>query len=207
MNTNENKEGSRYFIKLPKIRSTVKTLSFFWLSFTFVVIAFFLIFAIKPTLVTIAKLNKEIEDKTLASTQLQKKIDSIVAAQDVYAKNSSNIYLLNDAFPNKSEFPKIAYFFEQIATDSGVNLTSLNIEKVEEKALPAKEPSSLQNSQLNFSVSVSGDYPNLKGFIAKLESSRRILILENTVFSRTKKEESFELTLFISGRASYEKKF
>ncbi len=194
MNTDENKEESRYFIRLPKIKSTVKTRSFFWLSFTFVTIAFFLTVAIKPTLVTIAKLNKEIKDKTLASAQLQKKIDSIVAAQDIYAKNSGNLYLLDEAFPNKSEFPKIVYFFEQIATDSGVNLTSLNIGKVDEKTPP-----------LNFSVSVSGDYPNLKNFISKLESSRRILVLENATFSRIKKEEVFGLMLSVSGQSSFKK--
>lgn len=209
MNTEEKEryyQNRRYFVKLPKISYSAKTRSFAWLALTIFMISFFLIVAIRPTLVTIAKLNKEIKDKTQASKQLQNKIDAIITAQDIYARNADNLALLDEAFPEKSEFPVLAYFFEQTATASGVTLKSLNFERIGGATQGDKSTSSLSSLPLNFSITASGDYLKLKDFLKELESSRRILKIEASTFNRVKKADVFELLLSISGQASFGKK-
>lgn len=203
---NDYQASRRYFVSIKRITQTTKIRSFTWLSVTIFTITFFLIVAIRPTLVTIAKLNKEIKDKTQASKELQKKIDSIVAAQDIYARNSDNLTLLDEAFPEKSEFPRLAFFFEQIATSSGVVLKNLGFERIEDVNLKAKDTSSSLALPLNFSVLTNSDYLKLKAFLKESESSRRILKIEAATFSLIKKEDSFELQLSITGQASFRKR-
>lgn len=209
MNPGEKEEyhrSRRYFVGIPRGPRASQTKSFVWLSVTIFTISFFLIVAIRPTLITIAKLNREIKDKTEANEQLQKKIDTLIVAQEVYARNSDNLALLDEAFPEKSEFPRLAYFFEQTATASGVTIKSLNFERIGGTSTKSQDVSSSPGQSLNFTLSVSGDYLRLKDLLKELESSRRILKITESSFSRVKKGEEFELQLFISGEASFGKK-
>lgn len=208
MSLNTENEYGRYhrsLFNLRKITQGSKNRSYLWLSLTIFTVCFFLILAIQPTLVTIAKLNKEIQDKTEASQKLQTKINSIVAAQNEFAKNSENFFLLDEALPEKSEFPRLAFFFEEIATSSGVNLNSLNFDGIEESVANPEGSISPGTRQLNFSVTVSGDYPKLRDFLITLESSRRILKIEKSTFNQDKKEDIVELSLSVRGQTSYGK--
>lgn len=195
----------RYFFSLGKISKTPQVRSFAWLSLTLFAIAFFSLMAIRPTLVTIAKLNREIKDKKEAKQKLQTKINAIVAAQAQYAKNMDNLPLLKEALPEKSEFPRLAFFLEENASASAVELKALSFEKigVAEKESP-QSPSSGPNL-FQFSLSVGGDYPNLKDFLNRLESSRRILKIDSFSFNQIKKEESWQLGLRVAGQASFSK--
>lgn len=199
---NEYYRYSRYFLDLRKIAQTAKTRSFVWISLTIFTICFFLVVAIQPTLVTIAKLNKEIKDKKEASLQLQKKIDSIVAAQGEFAKNIDNLPFLDEALPEKSRFPQLAFFLENLASEEGVTLNSLSFGKTE---INPKSDTSRKNSSslLNFQVGVTGDYLKLKNFLKNLEVSRRLIKTENLSFSPVKSETTKEISLLISGEAYF----
>lgn len=209
MNSGEKEQyqrSRRYFVNIPRGPRSSQTRSFVWLSVTVFTIIFFLVVVIRPTLITIAQLNREIKDKTEANEQLQKKIDALVVAQEVYARNSDNLALLDEAFPEKSEFPRLAYFFEQTATASGVTIKSLNFERIGAASTKEQDAPSSSNQSLNFTLSVNGDYLRLKDLLKELESSRRILKITESSFSRVKKGEEFELQLFISGQAYFGKK-
>lgn len=199
---NEYYRYSRYFLDLRKIAQTAKARSFAWISLTIFTICFFLIVAIQPTLITIAKLNKEIKDKKEASLQLQKKIDSIIAAQGEFAKNIDNLPLLDEALPEKSQFPRLAFFLENLASAEGVTLNSLSFGKTE---INPKIDTSRKNafSLLNFQVGVTGDYLKLKNFLRNLEVPRRLIKMENLTFSQVKSETTKEISLLISGEAYF----
>jgi len=193
-----------YFL-LPQLVRTPKTRSFAWLSLSIFTISFFLIVAIQPTLVTIVKLNREIKDKTEASQKLQNKIDAIVAAQNEFAKNSDNLPLLEQALPEKSLFPRFAYFIEEEAAAWPITLKSLLFEKIGETKKTSKQDTSPQANFFNFNLAVTGDYPILKSFLKELESSRRIIQIESSVFNQTSKEEPWVLSLSIQGKVFFEK--
>ncbi|HUV72625.1 MAG TPA: type 4a pilus biogenesis protein PilO [Clostridia bacterium] len=195
----------RYFTNLSKGVGSKKISSFAWLSLSIFTVSFFSLMAIRPTLVTIAKLNREIKDKRLASQKLQEKIDSIIAAQAEQAKYVDFFPLLDEALPGKSEFPRLAYFFEQIASSSGVQLKTLSFERIESDPKSFQKRPLLVNS-FNFTVSATGQYLTLKEFLNQLEASRRILKTETAFFEEIKKEDFSELSLRVSGQASFEKK-
>lgn len=154
-----------------------------WLSLSVFTVVFFLIMAIRPTVITITKLIKEIEEKEAASLLLDKKINSLIAAQKVYAVNSQRLPMLNQALPEKSEFPWLANFLDGAALSSQVELSSLSFEKIN---LNPQKSSPCQ--LINFSTNAKGDYLNLKNFVSLLESSRRLIKIELTGISETKKK-------------------
>jgi len=202
---NEFPRYRRYFTDLGRLSQRLPIRSFGWLSFTILVITFFALAAIKPTLVTIAQLNKEIEDKTEANQKLQQKISSIVAAQKTYTKNINLLPLLDEVLPEKNEFPQVAIFLEELASSSGVELRSLGFEKVFTKKTVSAENKdvNLSSMPLNISLGVAGEYSNLKEFLKGLESSRRVIKVESTSFSQSKKAEDWELSLQFTGNAFF----
>lgn len=201
---NEFFQYKRYFTNLKQGATSKKMSSFAWISLSIFTVSFFSLMAIKPTLVTIAKLNREIKDKREASQKLQEKINAIVAAQAEHAKYVEFFPLLDEALPEKSEFPRLAYFFEEIASRSGVQLKTLGFERIESSPqLSSKKPA--QVNAFSFTVSAGGQYSSLKEFLNQLESSRRILRIEIASFGEVKKKESSELSLQVGGQASFEK--
>ncbi|RJR25951.1 hypothetical protein C4578_00610 [Candidatus Microgenomates bacterium] len=192
----------RYFSDVQRLYQTEQIKSFIWLSLSISTAAFFLIMAIKPTLVTITSLRKEIKEKREASEKLQQKIDAIVKAQEEYAKNAEYMALLDEALPKQNEFPQLALFFETAASSSGVELRTINFEKVgsQPKAVKGKET---QTSSFNFSINVIGQYQQLKDFLGFMEASRRMVKIKETSFSESKNKEEPVLMLIITGEATF----
>jgi len=175
--------------------------SFAWLSLSVFTVTFFLVVAIRPTIITITKLIKEIEEKEAASLLLDQKINSLVAAQKVYSANSHRFPMLDQALPQRSEFPWLANFLDNTALSSQVELSSLSFEKINILAPLLSQTTKKSSYQLiNFSIIARGDYLNLKSFVSFLESSRRLIKMETTSISEIKKrgEESSNAALQLS---------
>lgn len=213
-NKTANEIYSRYQPSSPKFQKILqdkKNQSLAWLSLTIFTVCFFLIVAIKPTLVTIAKLNKEIKDLALANQNLQKKINAIVEAQNEFAKYSDELFLLDQAVPDSSDFPRLAYFLEQANSTEGLELKSLSLDKIGQTVGSSNSTSSSSSElkSLTFSISSSGDYLKLVNFLKDLESSRRILKLTSTSFNQTKNEKdqtsTYELSVILSGQSPFGK--
>lgn len=199
-------------INLQKLAKDKKARSFAWLSMTIFAISFFSVVAIRPTLVTIAKLTREIKDKKEANKQLEDKINTLIAAQDEYVKNSDNIFLLDQSLPKKSEFPLFAFSLEQLASGSGIEIKSFSFEKIFITKNTNAKLANQAYSILGFSLTASGDYFKLKDFISKLETSRRIIKVDGVSFKQAKKKTtqaselpSSEIVISVSGKAFFEK--
>jgi Tfp pilus assembly protein PilO len=197
---------------LQQFSQTKQAKSFTWLSLTLVTTAFFVLVAIEPTLVTIAKLVREIKVKREANKNLEEKIKSLVAAQAAYVKNSDNLFLLEEALPKKNEFPSLASFFEQKAEVSLVEIKTISFDKLTIGEDKDKNRSEQGKGPLSFSfsISVTGKYQNLKEFLRNLETSPRIIFLETTNFNPVKikieNDVSTELSLSITGNVFFEQR-
>lgn len=194
----------RRFSKTPEAHS------FAWLSLTIFVISFFLIVAIKPTLVTVASLNRERKEKEEANQKLEAKIKNLIVAQDEFVKNSENIFLLDEALPKNSQFSYLAYFFEENAQSFQLNINSLTFEKINPSVAWPNKTLVFPLSFFNFSLSLSGDFPNLKNYIDRLEFFRRIIKIDSVAFrqvkSKKQEEETEEkISVNISGKVFFEK--
>jgi Tfp pilus assembly protein PilO len=146
-------------------------------------IVFFTIFAIRPTILTIADLIKEIEDKQEIEQQLQRKIAALASAQEEYQLLQDKIQLLDQAIPSKPELVRTLKVIEKIATENKVIVSNLRATAIpEEEDVSVASADQLTRIDLYISLQAVGDYPSLRDFVEALHQYRRAIVVEEVSF-------------------------
>lgn len=140
----------------------------------FIIFAFFVIFAIRPNLLTAFNLQKELQDLKLQNREFESKIQKIVAYQTILEQYRDDLPLLDQAVPPSPELAKVIEDVRQSATDSGVLVDTLSIERVDYKA------KSKERGVHAFSVNVNAaaKREQLQSFLDLLISQRRLKSVE-----------------------------
>ncbi len=148
-----------------------------------ITIIFFTIFAIRPTLLIIADLIKEIDDKQTLDQQMQKKIAALASAQEEYQLVQDKISLLDQAIPSSPELIKSLKTIEKIAGENKVIISNLKVSAIpEEKQVAITRVDQLSRTDIYFNLQAVGDYPALKNFAAALNQYRRAFVVEEVSF-------------------------
>ena len=173
-------------------------------------IAFFGLFAIRPTLVTIASLMKEIEDKQMVAQKLEEKINALARARSEYEAISAELFLVEEALPQNTNLSLFVRQIETLAVQSGVSLQAIQFGETPILGELSSKPDSKKTQQkekelstITFNLSVTGDYQNLKGFLQGLEEFRRLVVPSTFAFKKEKSKEGEQLLLNITGEAYY----
>ena len=146
-------------------------------------ILFLGVFAIRPTIITMSDLLKEIETKKQLDDQLTKKIASLQTAQNQYLNIQDNLPLLEQAIPDQPQVIYTAKIIEKIAASSNVIIENLIVEELPED-ISVTVPFSQKSKQLlNVSVRIMGDYVSIRSFVENLRTSRKSFVVESVVFS------------------------
>ena len=183
------------------------------------VIIGFGLFAIKPTLLTIIELNKQINAKEETLSLLDQKIDALEEAQGIFSRNRDLVELLSTAVPN-SPFPvRYSRQLEGLSKRAGTSIISVSTGEavlsgashVKQDASQAQDLELLESidtypsevSSLVYTIDVSGDYPSIVLFLQQLESLRRSIFID--IFSMRLEDETLGegLIFSISGRVPY----
>lgn len=162
-------------------------------------IAFFGFFAIRPTLVTIGGLLKEIKDKKAVVTQMDQKIDNLTKAQANYTRIKNDLDLVNESLPIDPDLPILIKQLESLARLSSVAIDSVRFEKTNLQG----EIETEGNQTVGFSLALVGNYENLKEFLNSLDTLRRIISVESFAFTSKKEKEINLLVLTINAKAHY----
>lgn len=192
-------------------KPTIKAYSEIILSLATIIM--FAIFALRPTLLTIAGLIKEIEAKEKTIVVMDGKIENLAKAQALYYQETENIQLLYSAIPEK---PSPDVFIRQIEGTSQKHSTRpsfLSIGKVtllgESKKEASKDkpdsPSS-EAEKISASINVAADYFVLTNFLSSLEHLRRPFELGSLDLKTGKSEKGQTLMLSVKGRVPFLKK-
>ncbi|MGB9707672.1 MAG: type 4a pilus biogenesis protein PilO [Microgenomates group bacterium] len=187
---------SRYFVDVGRFYRQKKARVYTEIVLSILTTAFFLFFAIKPTLVTIAGLVKEIKDKRLVTQKLEEKINSLNAAQKEYFSVQGDLYLVDQALPEDSQIASFVRQLEALAFRAGVSVGAIQYSPVSLKG-GSNESKPLE---VDFKIVLQGNYQNLKNFLLSLNNFRRVIHLDGFGF-RTGKEEG--LNLSVSGKAFF----
>lgn len=180
---------SRYFRRLagslqrPEVRASVELL------LSLLAISFFSLFALRPTLNTIAELRSNISLQAAAKKTMEEKLQNISAAQSFWEEQKTKIDLLDQAMPTR---PSPEFYLRQIeglAAAEGVALSSITFEDAEEPVLVV-------------SFSVIGSYERLSSFLAQLQALRRSIQIETLSFVLERTGPA-NLTLTVSGKVPY----
>jgi len=168
--------------------------------------AFLVVFAIKPTAITIAGLLGEIKVREKTNQELQQKIDQIITAQIAYTQIYDQLALIDHALPENPQFASLIRQIEAKRILTNLELTELNYSSIvltgKTKQKTEKE-SNLQ--EINFSASMQGHYPDFKSFLKENFNYRRIIHINNFDIQQPKsqQEETDSLIISLKGNAFY----
>ena len=187
---------------------------------TLVIICFFAFFAIKPTLITITKLNKELKEKQEVNKILEKKINDLNKAQISYAQVIDYLILVGRALPEKADFNQVASQINFLAFSNNIVLLSASFGKFDlvtpppqskastidqsvperNRPLDKKENKITEVSALDFKISLLGSYANIKNFLQELENIDRVVQINSVIFSSKIGKNQIELQSDLSGK-------
>ena len=123
-------------------------------------------FAIRPTLVTMSQLVKDIEDRRETLDGLTRKVASLSTLQTELPALQTNIARLHSAVPDHPDLDGILRRIEFIASQNGVVIESLRSVEV-----PSEHPAeSVDDSVIGLPISlnVSGSYASISAFLTSL---------------------------------------
>jgi Tfp pilus assembly protein PilO len=182
----KNVQKNKYLQLLPDFKEE-KTRKFITLILTLITLSFFGIFAIGPTLSTISKLQKELEDNRLVEGQLKQKINNLSILQQKYADLQGSLLDVYSAVPKTPEVAVFMGQLEAVAKDNNVNI--INMQTFQVVAVSENDVSK-RYSSFNFNLSIEGNYENIDAFIKTLAGMQRIVSLDtlsiNNIYDRQK---------------------
>lgn len=207
-----------YASKLEGLSKEPVTQATLVLIFSLLTVSFFAIFAIKPTLVTIAELIRTIKDKKTVSYQLQDKIEALSTAQINYEKIKPHLTKIEKLMPQEVLFLRLVSEINLLAWENQVVLESgkfgdfilirkggeLIIEREKEESEEATASASENKlSELVFTLNVGGEYKNLKEFVKSLNKIDRLVVIEGITFDTGEEEKGTSLVIDLKVRAFY----
>lgn len=181
-------------------------------------ISLFSIFALRPTLLTIGGLTREIDSKQAVLDKMSSKIRNLSQAQSLYDRQRAKIVLLNSAIPTD---PQPDTFMRQIlgvSTQTNVEVLDITTNEVSlyplkatttstsKKVKQASPSGQLNQSELSISVQTKSaleNYSDISTFLTQIENLRRPLNFEKVSLSVATEREQKYLVFGISGSLPY----
>jgi Tfp pilus assembly protein PilO len=166
-------------------------------------VIFFAVFAIRPTLVTMSDLVKEIEDKKELDQKLTQKIASLSTAQTTYLEVQDRLYLLEQALPSTPDFIHSIKIIEKIASDQNILIDSLSVSEIPREVGQDVPFSKLKKSSYPVSLSLSGDYNKIRLFVEELLQYRRSFVTDTVIFATSEERGQKKLRATITLSVPY----
>lgn len=143
-------------------------------------------FALRPTLLTITKLVKDIDQKKQTLSEINNKIDNINQAKELYDKERGKIELLKYSIPDNPSPDLLIRQLEGLSAKTQVGIKSMLTDGVflsgEEGSLLRAGEKTETDKALSFSINLEATYPELFNFLSTLENLRRPVRIDVLTF-------------------------
>ena len=162
---------------LDQKRQDQKSLQSFEITATFTAIIFFIIFAIKPAIVTITGLAAEINATQAASEKLRAKINQIVAAQDIFSQVQEKYSIIESSLPTRARYANIALQAEGIGQSFGIAVPSLLF------TIPGEDQKNSIQKKIKINMGQETSFANGLEVVNQLKNNRRLIKINGVTFS------------------------
>lgn len=142
-------------------------------------ITIFLVFALKPTVLTIISLVKEIKGKQTTISGLNQKISNLSKAQVLFTQNQDSISNIDIAVETKPEPDTVSKQIIGLSAKNSVNILGLSVGQITLIGKPSlanvvseSKPLPGDTREMSVSINIQGDYSNMLSFISDFESLR-----------------------------------
>lgn len=146
--------------------------------FTFLSIALFGWYAIRPTLQTILFLRREIADNKVVNTQMEEKITRLIEAQAKHQSIAASLPLVDEALPQEARAIDVTYAIRTMATATGASVSGVSVGSTPLFASASAKPQA-KVADASVSIQMTGTYPQLREFLNKAVSWRRLVTIES----------------------------
>lgn len=180
---------------LPKFNDE-KTKLYTMLGLTLAAMSFFGIFAINPTLSTIAELKRQYADLSFVNQKLFTKSQDLSALQEKYSALAPLLTVVYDAMPQKPEIVKFVAQVNSVLVRTHLEVRSLHTNGVE--ITPDRIDKVTSHSYFTFSLEAEGTYEDIIAFSRSLTRINRLVTVEG--ISISKDDKSNMLVLNLRGR-------
>lgn len=173
------------------------------LFFTVGAVLFFAIFAIRPTLLTMSDLIKELEDKRKLDQQLSQKIAALSTAQATYLGLQNRLFVLDEAIPTSPQFITSLKLLEKVASDHKLVITTISVNEIPDETVATGDITRLQRVTIPISVVLSGDYQSIRSFIEDVINLRRAFVVDTVIFAKSEERGTQVLKATITMSVPY----
>lgn len=173
-----------------------KKKNYFEITLTLILLIILLVM-IYPAITHIITLNKEIQAGRVVDKALGDKIVALNQAQDNFAKVEKDLPLLELALPVGSDLDK----YVQKPIESLSTKNSLTVKSIQFSDVPVSKPTTedVRLRQMEFTMSLTGAFPNLLAFVKDLESFVRVTSVDTLQL----KASGAELAITLQGTTNF----
>lgn len=175
-----------------------------------VAVIIFLLFALKPTALTIISLVQQIKEERVVLAALTQKVNDLQKANTLLIQNQrflTDIDLAVSTSPNPDVFAKQ---IEGIAAKDGVSLVGITMDSIvlvgkSKTAATSADVTPLPGStyEMPYSISIKGSYTNIDNFLKSLENLRVISRIDSMSVTSSVSDAGRVIVAVISGRIPY----
>lgn len=178
------------------------------LSITTIIV--FSLFALKPTLLTIIALVKEVRGKEALVRSLDTKISNLEKAVEIYSEEQASLPVIQNAVPDSPSPDTLAEQIEGLVSKNAVSILGISVgevvivgeESVKKKSTETKNLP-LGASEMSVSISITGSYPNLNSMIKDVENLKLPVKIDILGINASNTKENQTIVAVISGRVPY----
>lgn len=170
----------------------------------------FIVFALKPTILTIVSLYKEINEKRSTLSTLNQKITDLQTAANVFDQSQNFIPNVDAAVFGNPEPDTVSKQILGLASKNGVNLLGISIGQtiILGKSTTVKGTSDIKPlpesaQSMPVSISIRGSYSSLLGFIKDLENLRIPIKVDTLSIGSSQTQEGNVIVGVITARVPY----
>lgn len=189
---NSIKKNSFLSQEFTQLQNKKQAVVYFFMFLTFLTVAFFGFFVLRPALSTISTLQKQLEDNRTIYEGLQNKLATIQGLDRQYQTIQTEVPLINEAIPDTPKIPLLTRQIETIAQSNNVSLESLLVSPVE--LYP------LENGSFTFTFDATGTLQDTERFMENISNFSRAVTIDKI---STGKNEDGEIELSMSGKAYF----
>ncbi len=178
------------------------------LSITTVVI--FLLFALKPTALTIISLLQEIKEKQATVAGLTQKVQDLNKANNVFAENQSFIPDIEKSVATGPAPDAIVQQVEGIAAKDSTTILGISVGQVTlvgtapvKKSSTDLKPLPEGAVEMPISISVRGEFPSLLAFIKDVENLRIAIKIDSIGITASETDAGQIIVAVVAGRVPY----
>lgn len=170
--------------------------------FSLFAIAFFSIFAIKPTLTSFFELQRQIADAKTLDAALTSKIRSLLRAQEEYYRVREDLVMIDQALPVEPEFSSLLQKIEQITSDEETPIEAFTTEDfslLDDAGSETNDDAKIGHVQ--FTLQSLTPYANSEALIHRLINLRKMIVIDQLHFVAADRIESPDVQLEITAKS------